>query len=32
MALVTAAARGLDVELFVSDISDQFTVFHAQRS
>ena len=32
MALVTAGARGLDVELFVSEISDQFTVFHAQRS
>jgi cardiolipin synthase A/B len=32
MALVTAASRGLDVELFVSEIGDQFTVFHAQRS
>lgn len=32
MALVTAGARGLDVELFVSEISDQFMVFHAQRS
>ncbi|HEY9290059.1 MAG TPA: cardiolipin synthase [Microlunatus sp.] len=31
-ALVTAGARGLDVELFVSEISDQFMVFHAQRS
>lgn len=32
MALVTAGARGLDVELFVSEISDQFMVYHAQRS
>lgn len=32
MAMVTAASRGLDVELFVSEISDQFLVFHAQRS
>lgn len=32
MAMVTAAARGLDVELFVSEISDQFMVYHAQRS
>jgi cardiolipin synthase A/B len=32
LALVTAASRGLDVELFVSEIGDQFTVFHAQRS
>ena len=32
MAMVTAAARGLDVQLFVSEISDQFMVFHAQRS
>ena len=32
MALVTAGSRGLDVELFVSEISDQFMVFHAQRS
>jgi cardiolipin synthase len=31
-AMLTAASRGLDVELFVSEISDQFTVFHAQRS
>lgn len=31
-ALVTAAARGLDVELFVAEISDQFMVYHAQRS
>lgn len=31
-ALVTAAARGVEVELFVSEISDQFMVFHAQRS
>jgi cardiolipin synthase len=32
MALVTAGARGLDVELFVSEVSDQFMVYHAQRS
>lgn len=32
MAMVIAASRGLDVELFVSEISDQFLVFHAQRS
>lgn len=32
MAIVTAASRGLDVELFVSEISDQFMVYHAQRS
>ena len=32
LAMVTAASRGLEVELFVSEISDQFMVFHAQRS
>jgi len=32
MALVTAGSRGLDVELFVSEIGDQFMVYHAQRS
>lgn len=32
MALVTAGSRGLDVELFVSEVGDQFMVFHAQRS
>jgi cardiolipin synthase len=32
MAMITAGARGLDVELFVSEIGDQFMVFHAQRS
>ena len=32
MAIVTAAARGLDVELFVSAIGDQHLVYHAQRS
>ncbi|MCB0884112.1 MAG: cardiolipin synthase [Propionibacteriaceae bacterium] len=32
MALVTAASRGLDVELFVSEIADQLLVAHAQRS
>lgn len=32
MALVIAGSRGLDVELFVSAVSDQFMVYHAQRS
>jgi cardiolipin synthase len=32
MAMVTAGSRGLAVELFVSEIGDQFMVFHAQRS
>lgn len=32
LALVTAALRGVDVELFVSEIGDQFMVYHAQRS
>ena len=31
-AVTTAAQRGLDVELFVSAIGDQFMVHHAQRS
>ncbi|WP_277051262.1 cardiolipin synthase [Ruania albidiflava] len=31
-ALVTAASRGLDVELFVAEASDQLMVYHAQRS
>jgi len=31
-AITTAAQSGLDVQLFVSEISDQFMVFHAQRS
>jgi cardiolipin synthase len=31
-ALITAAKRGVEVELFVSEIGDQFLVFHAQRS
>lgn len=31
-AMITAASRGLEVELFVSEISDQFMVYHAQRS
>lgn len=31
-ALVTAARRGVEVELFVSEIGDQFLVYHAQRS
>lgn len=32
MAMVTAALRGLEVELFVSETGDQFMVYHAQRS
>ncbi|MCD7100701.1 phospholipase D-like domain-containing protein [Pseudoclavibacter sp. 13-3] len=32
LALVTAASRGLDVELFVSEVGDQVFVHHAQRS
>jgi cardiolipin synthase len=32
MAIVTAAARGLSVELFVSEVGDQSMVYHAQRS
>jgi cardiolipin synthase len=31
-AITTAAQSGLDVQLFVSEIGDQFLVFHAQRS
>jgi cardiolipin synthase len=31
-AMVIAASRGLSVELFVSEVSDQFMVYHAQRS
>lgn len=31
-AVTTAAQSGLDVQLFVSEIGDQFLVFHAQRS
>lgn len=31
-AITTAAQSGLDVQLFVSQIGDQFFVFHAQRS
>ncbi len=31
-AITSASQRGLDVELFVSEIGDQFGVFHAQRS
>ena len=31
-AVTTASARGVDVELFVSEIGDQPLVFHAQRS
>lgn len=32
MAITSAAHQGLDVELFVSEKSDQFLVHHAQRS
>jgi cardiolipin synthase len=32
LALVTAASRGVQVELFVSAIGDQVMVYHAQRS
>ncbi|MFB0833695.1 cardiolipin synthase [Arthrobacter halodurans] len=32
LAIVTAASRGLRVELFVSEVGDQPLVFHAQRS
>ncbi|MET1052615.1 MAG: cardiolipin synthase [Mycetocola sp.] len=32
LAILTAASRGVDVELFVSAIGDQFLVYHAQRS
>src|SRR5690606_123980 len=31
-AMITAARRGVEVELFVSEIGDQFLVFHSQRS
>ncbi|RIX26380.1 cardiolipin synthase [Amnibacterium setariae] len=31
-AVTTAAQRGVEVELFVSEIGDQAVVFHAQRS
>ncbi len=31
-AVTTAAQRGVDVELFVSELSDQFSVGHAQAS
>lgn len=32
LAIITAASRGLTVELYVSEIGDQFFVYHAQRS
>ena len=32
LAIITAAGRGLSVELFVSEIGDQAMVYHAQRS
>jgi len=31
-AVTTAAQRGVDVELFVGELGDQFMVWHAQRS
>jgi cardiolipin synthase len=31
-AVTTAAQRGIDIELFVSEEGDQFMVYHAQRS
>src|SRR5690606_34019249 len=31
-AITTAAQSGLDVQLFASEIGDQFMVYHAQRS
>ena len=31
-AITTAAQSGIEVQLFVSEIGDQFLVFHAQRS
>ncbi|WES64031.1 cardiolipin synthase [Microbacter sp. GSS18] len=31
-AITTACQRGLDVQLFVSEIGDQWLVYHAQRS
>ncbi len=32
LAIITAASRGLEVELFVSEAGDQALVYHAQRS
>ncbi|MFC4224843.1 cardiolipin synthase [Lysinibacter cavernae] len=32
LAIVTAAARGVEVELFASEVADQTLVYHAQRS
>jgi cardiolipin synthase len=32
LAILTAAHRGVDVELFVSEVGDQALVYHAQRS
>lgn len=32
LAIISAAARGVAVELFVSEIGDQYFVYHAQRS
>jgi cardiolipin synthase len=31
-AITTAAQKGIDVQLFVSEVADQFLVYHAQRS
>lgn len=32
LAILTAASSGVEVELFVSEVADQFLVYHAQRS
>jgi cardiolipin synthase len=32
LAIISAASRGVAVELFVSEIGDQYFVYHAQRS
>lgn len=32
LTITATAARGIDVELFVSEVKDQFFVYHAQRS
>lgn len=32
LAIITAASRGVDIELFVSEVGDQPLVHHAQRS
>ena len=32
LVILTAASSGVEVELFVSEVADQFLVYHAQRS